>query len=240
MEENVYRVMGAAEERHWWFRGRRRVIEALLERAAPPPGARILDAGCGTGRNLELYAGWGDPSGVDPHPEAVDYCRARGFSDVQVGGAEDLPYDDASTDLIAATDVLEHVRDDATALREMHRVAAPGAALLLTVPAYEWMWSDEDLRLGHHRRYTLPRLRASVEAAGWRPEFGTHFNLILLPPIAAARKLSAGRKEEGEIELTPGWLDTPLSMPMRLEAQLIRRGVRLPAGVSIGLVCRRS
>lgn len=239
MEDDVYRVMRAAEERHWWFRGRRCVIEALLDRAAPPPGARILDAGCGTGRNLELYSSWGEPSGVDPHPEAVEFCHGRGFADVAVGDAESLPFEDGSIGLVAATDVLEHVADDALALREMHRVAAPGAALLVTVPAYEWMWSEEDVRLGHHRRYTLGRLRVVAGSSGWSPEFGTYFNSILLPPIAAARKLRGGRTERAELALTPGWIDTPLSLPMRLEARLIRRGIRLPAGVSIGLVCRR-
>lgn len=103
-----------------------------------------------------------------------------------------------------------------------------------------WMWSEEDDHLHHQRRYTRPRLRRAVEQAGWEPRIATYFNSILLPPIALARKLprrSAG--ERAELEHTPAWLDTPLSLPMRLEARLIRAGLSLPAGVSVGIVCRK-
>ena len=243
MEERIYDLVYEVEERHWWFRGRRAVIEALLERTQPPTHsrrARILDAGCGTGRNLELYSRFGRAEGVDPSPQAVEYCRRRGLTAVREGDAQSLPFEDGRFGLIAATDVLEHVLDDAAALREMHRVAAPGASLLVTVPAYEWLWSREDVRLEHHRRYSLGGLRRTAAAAGWEPRFGTYFNLILLPPIAIARKLPSDADAEPELERTSAALDGVLSLPMRLEARLIRWGLRLPAGVSVGLVCRRS
>lgn len=241
MEERVYRVVYEQEERHWWFRGRRAVIAALLERAGRPTPARILDAGCGTGRNLELYAALGRAEGVDPSRQAVEFCRRRGLDGVRQGDAQRLPFEAGSFGLVAATDVIEHVPDDRLALREMHRVAAPGAALLLTVPAYAWLWSAEDERLGHYRRYTLPRLRRACVDAGWEPAFGSYFNLVLLPPIALARRLGAraGHRRRVELERTPDVLNGPLSAPMRAEAALIRRGARLPAGVSVALLCRR-
>ena len=238
MDEAVYRVMAEVEDRHWWFRGRRAIIRALLVRAAASPGTSVLDAGCGTGRNLELYSAIGPASGVDPSSDAVDYCRAvRGLNDVRVGDARQLPFDDESFVLVAATDVIEHVADDAAALAEMRRVATPGARLLLTVPAYAWLWSAEDERLQHHRRYTLPGLRRTAEAAGWAPAFGTYFNSLLLPVIAVARKLPGRRSGRPELERTPSALDGALSLPMRVEAAAIRKGLRLPAGVSVGLVC---
>ena len=135
--------------------------------------------------------------------------------------------------------MLEHVAAEREALRELRRVAAPGAALLLTVPAYMWMWSEEDVNLHHQRRYTKRRLREALEATGWEPRIATYFNTILLPPIALARKLERNRRGDGgELDRTPAWLDNPLSMPMRLEARLIRAGVSLPAGVSVGIVSR--
>jgi hypothetical protein len=106
------------------------------------------------------------------------------------------------------------------------------------------MWSAEDERLGHYRRYTRPRLRAACEANGWVPVWGTYFNSLLLPPIALARKLRSRRAAadpgKAELERTPAALNGALSLPMRGEAALIRRGVRLPAGVSVGLLCRAS
>jgi SAM-dependent methyltransferase len=237
VEDHVYPLTREAEERHWWFLGRRAVIDVLLNRAGPPSPPRILDAGCGTGRNLETLARLGEAEGIDPSPQAVDFCRDRGIRGVQVADATALPFEDGRFGLISATDVVEHIEDDRRALAEMRRVSAPGGALLLTVPAYGWLWTAEDERLQHYRRYTRRTLTDAVTAAGWRPVFATYFNTILLPAIAVARLLS-GSSDSPELERTPGSLNGVLSLPMRAEAWLLGKGIRLPFGVSIGMVCR--
>lgn len=238
MRESAYREHYQVEDRHWWFRGRWAVVRALLARTALPAQPRILDAGCGTGGHLGRYARIGSVTGVDPSPDAVAFCRERGFA-VERAGLESLPFDDESFDLIAATDVLEHVAEERRALDELRRVSAPGAALLLTVPAYRWLWTSEDENLHHQRRYTRRRLVEAVRRSGWAPLTATYFNTLLLPPIALARRLP--RRRDGgtsDIDRTPAALDGPLSLPMRLEARLIGAGARLPAGVSVGIVCR--
>ena len=111
---------------------------------------------------------------------------------------------------------------------------------MVTVPAYQWLWSREDERLKHYRRYSLRGLRRTALATGWQPVFGSYFNLFLLPPIALARKLPERGTASAELERTPGWANGFLSLPMRAEARLIASGLRLPAGVSVGMVCRRS
>lgn len=239
MRETAYREHFHVEDRHWWFRGRWAVIEALLARTPLPPSPRILDAGCGTGGNLKRYAKLGEAEGVEPSEDAVHFCKERGF-EVQQAGLEDLPYEDGRFNLIAASDVLEHIAGEREALLELWRVAAPNGALLLTVPAYMWMWTKEDVNLHHQRRYTRPRLRQAVESCGWETQIATYFNTLLLPPIALARRLPTRESsDQGDLERTPPWLDDPLSLPMRLEARLIRAGVSLPAGVSVGIVCRK-
>lgn len=239
MRESAYREHYEVEDRHWWFRGRWAVVQALLARTELPARPRILDAGCGTGGNLQRYARMGEATGVDPSPDAVRFCHERGFSSVREAGLESLPFADDSFDLVAATDVVEHVAAEDQALRELRRVAEPNGVMLLTVPAYMWMWTEEDENLHHKRRYTKARLRQAVERAGWQPQVATYFNTILLPPIALARRLPQ-RSNGGKADLdrTPAALDGPLSLPMRLEARLIRAGVSLPAGVSVGIVCR--
>jgi len=239
VRESAYREHYEVEDRHWWFRGRWAVVEALLARTSLPSGPRILDAGCGTGGHLDRYSRIGSVTGVDPSPEAVAFCRERGFDSVERAGLESLPFDDDRFDLIAATDVLEHVAEERQALDELRRVAAPGAAMLLTVPAYEWLWTVEDENLQHQRRYTRRRLLEAVERSGWEPRIATYFNTVLLPPIALARRLPRRREQAAsDVDRTPPALDKPLSLPMRFEARLIRAGVRLPAGVSVGIVCR--
>ena len=245
VEETAYAEMYELEDVHWWFRGRRAVIRALLGRAGLPPQPRLLDVGCGTGRNLVELAGLGPASGADPSASAVAFCRARGLADVHQAGLEALPFEDRAFDLLLACDVVEHVDHDVAALGELRRVAKPGGTLLLTVPAYQWLWTDHDVQLHHRRRYTLGTLQRRAEAAGWSPLFATYFNTILLPVVAPARLASRWRSRRAprraghtDLDRTPAALNGALELPMRLEARLIARGTRLPAGVSAALLCR--
>jgi SAM-dependent methyltransferase len=240
LEDHVYRQLYELEDGHWWFRGRRAVLWSLLRRAGLPDSPRILDAGCGTGRNLAEFGRLGSAHGVDPSPQAIAFCRSRGLADVAEGSIESLPFPDASFDLLLATDVLEHVPHDDAALAELRRVAAPGARLLVTVPAYQWLWSQHDESHHHLRRYTAGRLRTQVVPAGWRPAVESYFNTALLPPIAVVRTLARRRSPRNgrtDYQLTGGALNRALELPLRGEAALIARGARLPAGVSIGMVC---
>ena len=241
MEEHVYQQLYDLEDGHWWFRGRRAVLWAMLSRAGVPERPQVLDAGCGTGRNLAEFGRLGTARGVDPSRQAIEFCRRRGLGEVEAAGIESLPYADGTFDLILATDVLEHVERDDVAATELRRVAAPGALLLVTVPAYGWLWSQHDDSHHHLRRYTAGSLRGRLAAAGWKPELLTYFNSLLLPPIALVRVLArrrAPRDGRTDYQLTGGALNRALELPMRAEAALIARGARFPAGVSIGMVCR--
>lgn len=238
MEDHVYQQLYDLEDGHWWFRGRRAVLWALLRRAGLPERPRVLDAGCGTGRNLAEFGRLGTARGVDPSAHAIDFCRRRGLGDVAEAGVESLPFEDGSFDLVLATDVLEHVPRDDVAVSELRRVAAPGALLVVTVPAYRWLWSQHDDSHHHLRRYSAPALRARLADGGWRTVLLTYFNALLLPPIALVRLAARrGAARRTDYELTEGPLNRVLELPMRAEAALIERGWRFPAGVSIGAVC---
>lgn len=240
MEQQAYREQFELEDTHWWFQGRRAVLRALLARAGTNGHMRVLDAGCGTGRNMLEFSSLGAVEGVDASSEAIEFCRRRGLDGVREGQIEQLPFADGSFDLILATDVLEHLRDDHAALIELRRVAAPGGRLLATVPAYRWLWSQHDTVHHHFRRYTWRVLRGRLLAAGWEPAQWSYFNSLLLPPIAAVRLASrrnqAGEVQRADLKLTPPSLNRLLARPMGIEAELIAHGVRLPAGVSIGVV----
>jgi SAM-dependent methyltransferase len=241
MEDWAYHEDYDVEDRHWWFRSRRRVLWALIHRAGLPPSPRILDAGCGTGRNLAEFGRLGPSEGVDHSPQAVDLCRERGLQGVREGVVEELPFEDGRFDLIFATDVIEHVPDDGAALAELRRVGAPDARLIVTVPAYNWLWSDHDRAYHHYRRYTRRMLRRRMRARGWEPIVGTYFYATMLPPVAAVRMLQRLRSNgngKPDLRLSPGGLDPWLELPVRGEAELIKRGFSLPAGVSLGMVCR--
>ncbi len=145
------------------------MIWALLARAGVRAPLRVLDAGCGTGRNLLEFGVLGSIQGAEISSDAIEFCAARGIHDVTQAPIERMPFEDGSFDLILATDVIEHLADDRVALTELHRVAAPGARLLVTVPAYRWLWGPHDEIYHHQRRYTLSRLRTALVASGWTP-----------------------------------------------------------------------
>jgi SAM-dependent methyltransferase len=237
MDDRLMTAMLEVDERHWWYRGRRRVVEAELSRLPLPHPARILDAGCGSGRMLQELIRYGQASGVELDPRAAEVARARGHGEVRVGSLEELGWEDHSFDLITCLDVLEHTPDDRRTLVELRRVSAAGGWLLLTVPAYQALWSLHDEANHHFRRYGRRMLRQTVADAGWRLHHMTSFNTILLGPAALVRLAQRGRRPDEsyrpELERGPAWLNALLEWPLRLEARWIARGGALPAGLSL-------
>ncbi len=233
-----------ADEHHWWYRGRRKVIRAELDRLGLALDARILDAGCGSGRTLQELAAYGVASGIELSEQAAEVARARGLGEVRVGRLEQLPWPDASFDLITCLDVIEHTPDDRATLAELRRVCRPGGRLLVTVPAYPSLWSAHDEANHHYRRYSRPSLRAVATAGGWEIVRVTSFNSVLLAPaaavrIAARRRGGADGSTSNDLELGPQWLNAALEWPLSIEAGWLRRGRTLPFGLSLLAVLRR-
>jgi SAM-dependent methyltransferase len=225
----------AGDERHWWYRGRRRVLSAELDRIALRPEARILDAGCGSGRMLDDLRRLGQVVGIDASADAVDATRRRGHVALRCA-VERLPFANASFDLVTCLDVIEHTPDDRRALRELRRVTRTGGMLVVTVPAYQALWSAHDIVNGHYRRYRVSELRAAAQEAGWHHLRDSYFNAFLLGPAAVVRLTRRGpraRTGRSELDLTPGWLNGVLEWPLRAEAGVLRGGARLPFGLSL-------
>ena len=246
MEERFYDEYARIQDRHWWFIGRRRIVQTVLEQTLPDQGneiRRILDVGCGTGTNLGVLQRFGAVEGVDAERAAVEFCHRRGQRSVRLAPASSLPYPDRSFDLVTLLDVIEHVEDDQVVLDEAWRVLVPGGRLLVTVPAYMWMWGPHDLIAHHYRRYTGGRLLESLVRADFVPTRSTYFNTLLFPPIAAIR---LGRRvipgpdhEASDFELNqPGLLNSLLARVFSAEAPLLRH-VSFPFGVSVAGLARR-
>lgn len=225
------------DEHHWWYRGRRRIVRAELDRLPLPASARVLDAGCGSGRQLQELTGYGEISGIELDPDAAALAASRDLGDVRVGRLEELPWEDGTFDLITCLDVIEHTPDDRVTLTELRRVAKPGGWLLVTVPAYQALWSLHDVANHHYRRYGRRSLRLAALETGWDIRRLTSFNTVLLPPAAIVRLAQRGRRANGDytphVELGPAWLNGVLERPLRAEARWLARGGTLPAGLSL-------
>jgi SAM-dependent methyltransferase len=230
-----------AEDRHWWYRGRRRVLARVVDALRLPPRARIL-AGCGSGRNKVDLARRGSVTGIELSDTSVALARERGTGEVVAGSALEMPFASDSFELATCLDVIEHLEDDAGALRELRRVVVSGGALLVTVPAYQWLWSGHDEVNHHQRRYTRRSLQRVAEQAGWQQARTTYFNSLLLPVAVALRVLDRFSRKTTESSLDlwvpPAPLNWLLERPLLLEAALIARGGRIPAGLSLLAVFR--
>jgi SAM-dependent methyltransferase len=231
-----------AEDRHWWYQGRRRVLERTVDRLHLPADARILDAGCGSGRNMVELASLGTVTGVELSPTSAQLARARGAGEVIECSMLDMPFGEGSFHLSLSLDVIEHLSDDVAALRELRRVTIEGGALLVTVPAYQWLWSGHDEINHHHRRYNRRSLLAAADRAGWRCERTTHFNSLLLPVAMALRALDRldprATKSSLDLWVPPAPINWLLRQPLLFEAAAIGRGRSIPVGLSLLAVFR--
>jgi SAM-dependent methyltransferase len=235
MDRSEIDAILAGDECHWWYRGRRRVLHAELDRVALGEDARILDAGCGSGRMLDELRPRGTVIGVDADDGAVAATRRRGHV-AQRCAIERMPFADASFDLVTCLDVIEHTPDDRRTLRELRRVTRPGGTLIVTVPAYQALWSAHDVVNGHYRRYRVTELRVAAQEAGWYHVRDSYFNALLLGPAAVVRltrRRASADSGRSELSLTPGWLNGLLEWPLRFEAAMLRGGARLPFGLSL-------
>jgi SAM-dependent methyltransferase len=189
MEAAEYVRMHQMELVHAWFLGRRELLLRAARAYAPrASGAlRVLDLGCGTGANTLAYRQLGTVVGIEPNPEALAFALKAGCSALCRGGGTELPVRDACMDIVLASDVLEHIDDDAAVAREIRRALRPGGVFVCTVPAHPWLFGPHDRALHHHRRYTRRSLRGVLERAGLKVEWLTSWNSTLFPAVCLQR-----------------------------------------------------
>jgi len=191
VEKELYERFYLAEETHWWFRARRRILASVMETLPLPGNTRIVDFGCGTGGMMEVLGRFGRVTGVDDAPLAREYCARRGFQGVLT--PEAWAGTDAEYDIVTAFDVVEHVDDDVGLLDRLRQRLNVGGYLVVTVPAYQWLWSEFDEMNHHRRRYTERRLETVLGRAGFTVERSSYFQSYLFPPMALVRLLEKAR-----------------------------------------------
>jgi SAM-dependent methyltransferase len=229
------------EDHYWWFVSRRELVVAMIQDLCLPAAADIVDVGCGTGATAEALLPFGSVTGVDISPVGLRCCQRRGLKRLMQGMAEALPLASDSVDVIVATDILEHLDDDLAALDEFRRVLRPGGHAVITVPAYQVLWSEHDEALMHRRRYLAGQLRQRITAVGF-DTVKMSYALALLLPLALTRLLrrrpQRGKVAEAQLVPVPALLNSALIGLQRIETAMIR-AVSLPCGLSVLAVIRK-
>jgi len=240
MDEIVLSQMIRIEDRHWWYLARRQIVEAMIARTGLG-GTEILDMGCGGGGNGPMLARFGRVRAVEMDPAARAAAESRRVCEVADGHLPDnIPYGADRFDLVTLLDVLEHVREDAASVRRLAERLNPGGRIVVTVPAYMFLWRKQDELNQHQRRYTLPQLKAVFADSGLRVEHATYYNVLLFPLIAGIilGNKWLGREQADDNRIPSGPVNWALWKVLALERWLVPR-LWFPFGASILLVARK-
>ena len=242
MELTAYQQFAELEEEHFWFRGRRAIFFTLLDNLlGDRRDLNVLEVGCGAGGLLRRLARYGESTGLELSPELSKICRERSGRPTICGNAYDLPLEDGTQDLICLFDTLEHIPDEDRALRELFRVLKPGGHVFFSVPAYQFLYANNDRVAHHERRYTRGRLKRTVCKVGFEAVKLTYFNTFLFPAILPAvliGKLKEKVTGVGDPEHTnlsvriPKPVNGLLARVMQSERHVLKR-MSFPAGHSL-------
>jgi SAM-dependent methyltransferase len=251
-ESAAFAALFAAEDRHFWFRARNRVIGRVVKSLTRslPDGYRVLEVGCGNGnvlRVLERVCARGEVIGLDREAERLQYARQRVRCRLVQADIYDWPFR-RPFHVIGMFDVLEHLSDDCQVLRQLHRALAPGCRLVLTVPAHKELWSYTDVAAEHYRRYAPAELNQTLVECGFTVEYLTQFMMVLWPLMWLGRRLAAripprniGPRDRQlflrELRVVPV-LNALLTRLLEREARWIARGGHLPLGTSLLAIAR--
>ncbi|MCD4673200.1 MAG: class I SAM-dependent methyltransferase [Anaerolineaceae bacterium] len=242
----------AAEQRHFWFLARNRLIANVVRRSLKQqsPGSRILELGCGNGNVLQVLIDAASASrvtGMDLFIDGLRFARRRVECGLVQGDLHQAPFRSCFS-LVGMFDVLEHMPDDRLVLNDLRQMLTPDGILVLTVPAYPALWSYFDVAAKHARRYTQESLTAVLQAAGYEVQQVSYFMALSFPLVWLTRRMAKNNPPPGseeldervvnELRIIPG-LNGLAAAALSLEAIWVGAGRRLPFGTSLVAVARK-
>lgn len=252
MEKKYYEEYYKLERTNWWFKVRNLI---LMERIATISGGKtdlkILNIGAGTGRTTELLQAFGEVTSIEYDAYCVAFAQDKLPFEVHEGSILDLQFADQAFDLVCAFDVIEHVEDDGLAVREMKRVCRNGGHVIVSVPAFQFLWSHHDVINHHYRRYTMAGLKEVFRKNHVQERkkgsiiYTTYFNTLLFPPVAAFRLIAEwlpkklirrGTGADNNVVPEGSPVNRVLEGLFGIERPLLHGGIRFPFGVSAMLV----
>lgn len=243
MDPRYYKDFFVLEKTHWLLKVRRNIFLYFIKKYTSPD-SKIFDFGCGSGYLVgELQRLGYDAHGMDFEKEAISYGINSGVSNLTLGAGNKLEYPDANFDLIMAFDVLEHIENERPVVEELVRTLKPGGKMIITAPAYQWLWGVQDEVSHHFRRYTLRGLLSVFPVNSVLSVIKeTYFITFLFPAIAIVRLFSRWfniKNRESDFEIGNPFLGAIFYLIFNLESYFLRV-INFPFGVSILLILKKN
>ena len=229
----VYRdIEAGATEDFFWFKAKLELIDILLKKANIKNRVKILNVGCGVGKELEVMQRYGDMYVIDVDSKAIALTPYGLCIEKKVCDLYTLPYPDNSFDMVAAFDVLEHLKDDKLAIGEIHRVLKPDGFFIFTVPAFQFLFSSHDRALQHHRRYSRKMLKDLLHQFRCTDTGFWVFPLFL--PVAIERLLKRNQTvQQIHYRPLPPFLNNLFYRLLTIENWFIGHRISMPIGTTI-------
>lgn len=241
MEKDEYTRMYMLETSFWWYRVLHELVDTIIQKRKPEGNVRILDAGCGTGRMMEICQKYGHVEGIDYSTDAVAYARKRGLDNVRLGDLNEVQLEPNSYDIIVSLDVLYHaaIKDDRAILKKFFTGLTEGGLLIINLPAFETLKRSHDIVVHTKKRYRKRAFNNELKEAGFKVLQSTYrmpllYFIILISKLFHQKPQS--QSTESDLKELPGWLNSLLLSMGRAENWLIRHGIPLPVGSSLFVV----
>ena len=247
MEKNEYYKMYQFENDYWWYQGLHHLIHSFVDKHYKKNNQEpltIFDAGCGTGRMMELLKDYGNTEGIDYAEEALELCKKRGVTNVKQGDLNQWQGKTEHYDIIISSDVLSNsgVNDDLAVVESFHRALKPGGLLLLNLPAFELIRREHDAAIFGKRRYRKYRFNRKLKERGFGIKRSSYrlpllfFFLLLQKPFD---KPVASHEAQSDLKPLSKGLNSTLLLMHRIENSLIRRGIPLLLGSSLFIAAQK-
>lgn len=235
MESYLYSDLYELEDKHWWHKAKRKRVVSLIQEFSKQKNPKIADIGCGTGKNVEVFSRIGTAWGVDPSKDAIAFCKKRKLKHLKLGTIEKTGFTDGSLDIVTILDVLEHIDNEDAAITELKRILKKDGMLVLTVPAFTFLWSQWDVVLHHKRRYTTTQISDLLEKHGFQIQTLSYMYPWLVLPAYLVRFFKSKNSDEqyaSDFQLSHPIVNQLIGIVTDIE-QWLMRYIHFPIGTSI-------